>query len=420
MQLNMNVNIGYLARVEGEAAVRFEIKDRRLQRLSLNIWEPPRFFEGFMVGRHYSEVPDIVARICGICPISHMTTAIRALEKALGFTPPPATTALQKVMALGQILASHLVHLHMLALPDFHGMHSSMEMLPDYQVELKRFIRMKNLANELNAVLGGRALHPVAMTVAGFTKPPPQKAVDDLVGRLDGIKADAREILKMIAALEVPSLRNEAEYVVIANENEYAIHEGRLLSNRGLDAPEEAYADYFREEQVSYANTKRTVIKGRGALMVGALARFNLKSKRLHPEAAQVVAELGLRPPLYNPFCNNLAQAVEILHCICECQKLLQNLPDGPVWAEIKPREGEGSALTEAPRGLLRHYYALNRRGEVERADIVTPTAHNFLGLEDNLRRLIEADIDAPEGDISHHCEMLVRAYDPCFSCSVH
>lgn len=237
MQHNMNVNIGYLSRVEGEAAVRFEIKDRRLRQLTVNIWEPPRFFEGFMVGRHYSEVPDIVARICGICPISHMTTAIRALEKALGILPSPATVSLQKVMALGQIVASHLVHLHMLALPDFHGMHSSAEMLPDFQAELNRFMRMKNVVNDLNAVLGGRALHPIAMTVGGFTKAPTQRTVADLIDRLAGIKADAKEVLKMIAALEVPPLRNEAEYVSIANENEYAIHEGACSPTKAWTHP---------------------------------------------------------------------------------------------------------------------------------------------------------------------------------------
>jgi sulfhydrogenase subunit alpha len=416
----MKININYLARVEGEAAVRFEIKDRRLLRLHVNIWEPPRFFEGFLVGRQYDEVPDIVARICGICPISHMTTAIRALEKALGITPPPATVSLQKVMALSQLVASHLVHLYMLALPDYHDLPSSAAMMPAFQAELARFVRMKEVVNNVNAVLGGRALHPVAMTVAGFTRPPTRKTMDELVRQLDGIRQDALETLKMIAALEVPPLHNKAEYVALAADGEYAINRGRLLSDRGLDAAEDAYPDHFAEEQVAYANAKRTVVRGRGALMVGALARFNLNSSVLHPDAAEAAAEIGLVPPVHNPFNNNLAQAIEIIHGISECMDILRTLPADAPWTDIRPRQGEGHALTEAPRGLLRHYYALNRRGEVVCADIVTPTAHNFLGLEENLRRLIESDIDAPPEEISRRCAMLVRAYDPCFSCSVH
>ena len=416
----MKVDIDYVARVEGEAAVHFEINDRQLQKLQVNIWEPPRFFEGFLQGRQFDEVPDIVARICGICPISHMTTAIRALEKALGITAPPATVALRKVMALSQLVASHLVHLYMLALPDYHNLQSAAQMMPHLRTDLDRFVRMKEVMNSVNAVIGGRALHPVAMTVAGFTRTPPEREVAELIGRLAGIKEDARQTFRMIAALEVPALQGEAEFVALAADTEYAINRGRLISDRGLEAEEDAYADHFSEEQVDYANAKRTVIKGRGSLMVGALARLNLKSGRLHPDAARAAAEIGFEPPVHNPFYNNLAQAIEIIHGIGECLDILENFAGDAVWTDIKPREGEGSALTEAPRGLLRHYYAINRRGEVERADIVTPTAHNFLGLEENLRRLIEADIDAPEAEISRRCEMLVRAYDPCFSCSVH
>ena len=85
----MKINVHYIARVEGEGSVKFEIRDGKLRNLRLNIWEPPRFFEGFLVGRKYDEVPDIVSRICGICPVSHMTTSINALEKAMGISPSP-------------------------------------------------------------------------------------------------------------------------------------------------------------------------------------------------------------------------------------------------------------------------------------------------------------------------------------------
>jgi coenzyme F420-reducing hydrogenase alpha subunit len=323
-------------------------------------------------------------------------------------------------MALSQLVASHLVHLYMLALPDYHNLQSAAQMMPGLRTDLDRFIRMKEVMNSVNAVIGGRALHPVAMTVAGFTRKPSEREVAELIRRLTGIKEDARETLRLIAALEVPTLQGETEFIALAADKEYAIDQGRLISDQGLEAEEDAYAEHFNEEQVDYANAKRTVIKGRGSLMVGALARLNLKSRHLHPAAARAAAEIGFEPPVHNPFYNNLAQAIEIIHGISECLNILENPAGDTVWSDIKLREGEGSALTEAPRGLLRHYYAINRRGEVERADIVTPTAHNFLSLEENLRRLIEADIDAPEAELSRRCEMLVRAYDPCFSCSVH
>ncbi|MEJ2252844.1 MAG: Ni/Fe hydrogenase subunit alpha [Nitrospirota bacterium] len=416
----MKHKIAYLARVEGEAAVTFEIKDGKLSELVLNIWEPPRFFEGFLAGRTFDEVPDIVARICGICPISHMTTAIRALGKALGLEPPPQTVALQEVMALSQIAASHLVHLYMLALPDFHGMASAAELLPRFEGEVGRFLRMKEVLNDASALYGGRALHPVSMVVAGFTNPPSQDRVGDIVRRLEGIKADALETVKMVAGLPVPDLTNEAEYAALKSADRYAVNAGRLASSGGIDAPEEDYPEYIEETQVPHANAKRNMVKGRGALMVGALARTNLKFAQLHDDAKAAAAGVGFGPPADNPFLNNLAQAVEVVHVLSRMIEILATLPGGRPWVEVRPREGEGSALTEAPRGLLFHSYTLDRRGHVVRANIVTPTAHNFMGLEENLRKLIEKHAGEEKDEIALLSEMLVRAYDPCFSCSVH
>ncbi|MEJ2033051.1 MAG: Ni/Fe hydrogenase subunit alpha [Deltaproteobacteria bacterium] len=416
----MKVDLSYLARVEGEGAVSFEIRNGRLEDLRVRIWEPPRFFEGFMVGRRFDEIPDIVARICGICPISHMTTAIRAIEKALGLEVPPATAALQRIMALSQMVASHLVHLYMLALPDYHRLTSMAEMLPDFTPQLQRLLRMKEAVNGLGDALGGRALHPVGMTVNGFTRQPDRQVLGELMARLEEIKPDALETVKMIADLPVPELANTAEYVALSGISRYGINRGTLISSEGLRVQEEEYLDHFLEEQVPYAHAKRTVVKGRGAIMVGALARLNLKFDLLHPDARAAAAEAGFRPPSHNPFHNNLAQAIEVVHGISECFELLDSLPPEKPWVEVEPREGRGEALTEAPRGLLFHAYTLNSKGIVEQADLVTPTAHNFLSLEENLRRLIESRLDLEQEELSRQCAMLVRAYDPCFSCSVH
>jgi sulfhydrogenase subunit alpha len=416
----MKVEIGYLGRVEGEGGVKFEVRNGRLESLELNIWEPPRFFEGFLVGRKFDEVPDIVARICGICPISHMTTAIRAMEKALALEVPAQTVALQRLMGLSQLVASHLVHLYMLALPDYHRFGSVADMLPSFGKELQRLMRMKEVMNDIGKTFGGRALHPVAMVVAGFTKMPDRAAVSGLTGRLREIRDDALETVRMVAELEVPELAGENEFVALTGDREYGLNRGRLFSEKGMNGAEDDYSDYFAEEQVSHANAKRTVVRGRGPLMVGALARVNLNFAQLHPAAKEVADLVGFSPVSRNPFHNNLAQAIEVVHGINECIELLASLPGGRPWVEIEPRAGRGSAVTEAPRGLLHHSYTLNRQGVVEEANIVTPTSHNFLGLEENLRRLIESSIAEPREEIARKCEMLVRAYDPCFSCSVH
>jgi coenzyme F420-reducing hydrogenase alpha subunit len=416
----MKININYIARVEGEASVKVEIKDGRVKDLKLNIWEPPRFFEGFLFDRRFDEVPDIVSRICGICPVSHMTTSIRALEKALGFSPSPDIIQIRKIMALSQILASHLVHLYMLAMPDYYRLYSIADMLPRFRSEIKRLIKIKEVVNNITALFGGRALHPVVMVVGGFTNLPSRDLVGKMIKELESIKTDAQEVLKVISELPCPDLTSNSEYVSISIPSGYAVNEGSIISSNGINIKEDEYYSVFGETEVPYSNAKRTVIKGRGGLMSGALARLNLKFDMLHEEAKRAAKEIGYNVPDYNPFHNNLAQAIEIVHGISECLELLEGLPMKKAEIQIKVREGEGFAATEAPRGLLCHHYVLNRRGVVEKANIITPTAHNFLSIEENLERLVQQYISDKKEEIILKCEMLVRAYDPCFSCSVH
>jgi sulfhydrogenase subunit alpha len=416
----MKIDIDYIARVEGEASVKLNIKRGKLEDLKLHIWEPPRFFEGFLYKRRFDEVPDIVARICGICPVSHMTTSIRALETALDFNPPPEVVTIREILALSQIMASHLVHLYMLAFPDYQRVNSIAEMLPSFQSEIKRLIRIKEVVNNLTALFGGRALHPVVMVVGGFTDLPSRNMIGKMIKELESIKTDAVETLKIISQLPFPDLINKSEYFAIHNSSGYAVNEGFIISNNGIHVREEEYYSVFEETEVPYSHAKMTSVKGRGSLIVGALARLNLKFQMLHEEAKKAAEEIGFRVPDHNPFHNNIAQAIEIIHGINECIKLLEGLTLRSSGRGIKIREGEGIALTEAPRGLLCHHYVLNRRGAVEKANLITPTAHNFMSLEENLKKLVHQYIHKKEEEIVLKCEMLVRAYDPCFSCSVH
>lgn len=420
----MKINIEHLARVEGEGSVRVEIKNGEVKDLKLNIWEPPRFFEGFLVGRRLDEVPDIVARICGICPVSHMTTAIRALEKASGFAAPEETEKIRKIMALSQMLSSHLVHLYMLVLPDFRRASSAVGMLPEFKPLLERFLRMKEAANSVTALFGGRAQHPVAMVIGGFTKPPSRDETGRVIKGLDSIKADALETLLMVSGLKYPEFENEGQYAALSDGNSYAVNRGEIVSNLGLRAKEDDYGLHFEESEVPYSNAKRTVLKGSSEnplpLVVGAISRLNVNFGALHAEAKEAAGRAGLIPPFKNPFMNNFAQAVEIVHAVWEMTELLDGLSGGICLYEVKAKEGFGAAVTEAPRGLLYHRYETDGRGNIRKADIVTPTAHNFLAIETSLRRLAQENASMPKAGLSLLLEMLVRASDPCFSCSVH
>ncbi len=412
----MKVNIDYIARVEGEGSVKYEIRSGKLTSLKLNIWEPPRFFEGFLKGRKFDEAPDITARICGICPVSHMATAIRAVEKAIGFTPSDEIIRLRKIMSLSQIAASHVVHLYVLALPDYHRV----PVVTGMEREVSRLLRLKEVLNRVTGAFGGRALHPVAMMVGGFPKLPSRDTINALVDGLHSVREDVLETVTMVAGLEYPELETDAEFTALSGDSGYPITKGRISSEGGLDIDEDQYGSFFEERELVYSNAKRTVVKGRGAIMVGALARLNFNLAKMHEEAQKAAREAGFSPPVRNPYRNNMAQAIELVHCVFECIDLLGKVEGKDHYAKPEIREGSGTAVTEAPRGLLCHQYHVNRRGVVEKANIVTPTAHNFLGLEENLKKLITENIDMPQEELAFRCEMLVRAYDPCFSCSVH
>jgi coenzyme F420-reducing hydrogenase alpha subunit len=413
----MKIKMEYIARVEGEGSVELEIKDGKLKDLKLNIWEPPRFFEGFLRGRRFDEVPDIVARICGICPVSHMATSIKALEKATGFKPSPEIVNIRKIMALSQMASSHVVHLYVLALPDYRRQAMITKKM---EAEINRLIRMKEALNNVTASFGGRALHPVAMVVGGFTKAPSKDEVGVLMNGLESIREDAEETLKMASGFSCPDFEAETEYVCLSGREGYSINEGSIISNLGLMAEEDDYSMFFEETEIPYSNAKRTVVKGRGSLMVGALSRLNLNFTALHPYAKEAAGISGFRPSVKNPFMNNISQAIEIIHGISECMELLDGLTLRDFFFDVKAGEGFGSAATEAPRGLLCHQYRINRRGIVEEANIVTPTAHNFLSLEEALKKFVSENLDKPKKELILLSEMLIRAYDPCFSCSVH
>ncbi len=415
------IKVDYVARVEGEAAIRIAIGGRETETVELRIWEPPRFFEGFLVGRSYSEVPDIVARICGICPVSHMTTSIRAIEKAMGIEPSPQAILLRRLLAMSQIASSHLVHLYALVLPDYEGYPGLPSMLEKYPGVVDRLNRMRMALNGLTKLVGGgRGLHPIGTVVGGFTRIPSRGELKAARDALRNIRPDAVETLKMVADFQELDYRCEREFVTIRNEEAYAIEIGEIVSNKGLRISEDDYYDHFFEYQMPYANTKQTRLNQTDPIMVGALARVNLKYDQLLPQAEELAEQVGFIIPDFSPFHNNLAQAIEIVHGIEDCIQMIESLEPKDERPRVQVKAGEGGAITEAPRGLDYHWYRINRRGVVEKANIVTPTAHNFMMIERDMKRMVDSIADRPRKEIRRWCELLVRAYDPCFSCSVH
>ncbi len=375
---HQTIYIDYLARVEGETSLVVKVGHENVEEIKLKIFEPPRFFEGFLVGRKYDEVGDIVARICGICPISHMTTTLQAVEDAMGVIPSPQTKLLRRLMCLSQIVSSHIIHLYMLVLPDYFGYSGFLNMTAQFKKEKENFLQMKKAMNRVGEMIGGRALNPISMVVGGFTRIPSRESLLSLAEEIEKVLPMACETVHLISRLPYPKLYGNSEFVALRTDEEYALNEGRLVSSQGLDLEIHDYPQVFQEQQEEYAYAKKSFLKGRGTFMVGALARVNCKFDQFHEQTKKLAQEVNFGIPEHNPFYNNVAQSLEIYNGMLECIRLLSEISPYQEKPEAAIRPGEGIAITEAPRGILMHSYALNSHGVVEKANLVTPTSHNF------------------------------------------
>ena len=415
------IQVDALARVEGEGALYLKVKDDQVLDVRLEIYEPPRFFEGFLRGRRYEEVPDLTARICGICPVAYQMSSARALEKALGVTVSPAVRDLRHLLYCAEWIESHVLHIYMLQAPDLTGHESALELAQDAPEIVQRGLRLKRIGNTLLALLGGRSVHPVNPTVGGFYRWPDVEAIRALVPDLVwGLEA-SQETVRWAAGLNFPDLEVDYEFVALHHPQEYAILKGVVRSSVTGDLPEEDFEQGYREEHVPHSNALHSRTARGTTYMVGPLARFNLNFEQLRPRARAWAEKVGFRPPVRNPYKALFARAVEVVHAYAVALEIARTWqPDGPAHADIRPRAGEGAAITEAPRGMLYHRYRLDARGLVEDARIVPPTAQNLARMEDDLRLLAPVVLRLPHEEATLRCEHLVRAYDPCISCATH
>jgi coenzyme F420-reducing hydrogenase alpha subunit len=239
------IKVDYLARVEGEGALFVKLKGDRVTDVKLKIFEPPRMFEALLRGRHFSEVPDIVARICGICPIAYQMSAVHAIERAMGVVVDPAVRLLRRLFYCGEWIESHALHVFMLHAPDFLGYPDAIQMARDHRDLVERGLRLKKIGNRIVTLMGGREIHPVSVAVGGFYKVPTeddlQVLTDDLKWALDASLTTA----KLVASFEFPDFEQDYEFVAVSHPEEYPFNEGRVVSNKGLDIDVTEYEDYF-------------------------------------------------------------------------------------------------------------------------------------------------------------------------------
>ena len=418
----VDLSVPILARVEGEGALELVIENGAIGRLDLRIYEPPRFFEKFLEGRHVNEVPDLVARICGICPVAYQVSAVNAFESLFGVEQTPWVVAMRRLLYCGEWIESHALHVHMLALPDYFGYPSGIAMAKDYPEQIRRGLKLQGLGNEIMRLLGGRSVHPIGLKIGGFHHAPETKAVDVLRVQLEAALPEAEAMLAWLADVEVPKDQQRFTNVALRSNN-YAVEQGVLYSSVGHKLLPHQYPEHFSESHQAYSTALWSHLDGESYL-VGPLARLNLYSQ-CGGDVAYIDHLLTLcrgRFPSQTMFDSMLARALEICFAIHESIEILgQYSRPAIVNQPFNIKAGECFGWSEAPRGLLWHQYQVNEQGLITFARLVPPTSQNQARIEEDLHQsLLAFGLDQPEEDIRLHCEKVIRNYDPCISCATH
>jgi coenzyme F420-reducing hydrogenase alpha subunit len=251
-------NVKSLTRVEGLGALHIRVDDGSIEIAEFNIYEPPRFFERLLRGRGFAEVPDITARICGICPVAYQLTACQALEQAFGVEITPAITALRRLLYCGEWIQSHALHIHLLHAPDFLGYESGFTLAADRPEFVERGMRFKAIGSQIMEVVGGRAVHPVNVAVGGFYKAPSVAALRGLVPDLEWGLAASLELVREVAEFEFPAVRLPSTCVALRSDDGYPPATGRIISSDGLDIAIDDFERHFAEVQVPHSTALHT------------------------------------------------------------------------------------------------------------------------------------------------------------------
>jgi sulfhydrogenase subunit alpha len=421
MSAEREIVVDYLARVEGEGAMYLKLRGDEVLDLQFKIFEPPRFFEAFLRGRRFSEAPDITARICGICPIAYQTSACNAMESAAGVQLTGGLRDLRRLIYCGEWIESHALHVFFLHAPDFLGYESAIAMASDFPEQVAMGLRLKKIGNAIMSLLGGREIHPINVRVGGFYRVPTKRELETLVPDLEWAREAAIAATKWVSGLPFPDFERDYEFVALQHPDEYAIHEGRIVSNRGLDVAVDEWGEHFEESHVSWSNALHARRKEGGSYHLGPMARYSLNSSLLTPAAREAAAEAGLGPSCANPFRSIVVRAVEIVFACEEALRLIDGYrPPSTPFLEVEPRDVTGHGASEAPRGTLYHRYTVDSGGFINEAHIVPPTSQNQLSIEEDLRAYVPGRSGLPDDQLQWQLEQAIRCYDPCISCATH
>jgi sulfhydrogenase subunit alpha len=428
MHNNLDINVHHITRVEGHGNITVNIKNGKIEKLQWQVPEAPRFFEAMVRGHSYQDIQTIVSRICGICSITHSLAATKAVEAALGIKVSEQADKLRILMHYSEQLQSQTLHVGYLAAPDFFGTPSVVPLVARAADVVKTIVKAHRVANEWSDLIAGRTTHPVTLIPGGLTRTPTEKQLRQLQQTLKDAVPDLKKIAEAVlsVAANIPKFERPTEYVSLRQTTPptYTFYHGGITSNdnKGAALPIEKWHDVANEYVVEQSTAKWAKWH-RDAYAVGALARFNNNAELLSPMAKDAAKTFGLQKGCCNPYMNTVAQLVECFHVVETSIEIIDQLLTKGLKTEkvtSSPKTGKGSGCVEAPRGILFHEYEFDKNGKCVAADMCIPTNQNHANIQKDFEKLLPEILDQSEKDIRLKLEMLVRAYDPCISCSTH
>ncbi len=405
----------YITKIEGHGSLEIDwTPPSGASKVKLNIHEGERLFEGMLVGRTIKESHWITPRICGVCPIAHNLASLRACEDGLGIKVGKSTSLLRKLMNCAQMMQSHMLHLFFLSLPDYLGIDRGTELANKDPKSFKAALDIKEVSDEIATIVGGRNVHPTRTAIGGFHKIPSKEELEKLLEKIKKTRKSAEKALKVCADIEFPDLKVDLELV--------AQKGSKIISSKNEESSIKDYKKVITEEIKSYSTAKFGGYKGR-EMMVGSLARLYF----IDPKKVEEIKKEYALVDFQNPFHNNLAQAIELLLYHKEAEQILEKLLGQPTYdvgdsptSYVGLKSGRGIGVIEAPRGGLYHEIHFSEKGIITYANIITPTVQNLTSIEKSAEALLVQYSNKNQKEKEHLLEMLVRAYDPCITCSVH
>ena len=419
------INLNHICKIEGHAHLNLKIENNLVKQCELKASEGARFFEGLVINKNIEDIQEIVSRICGICSSAHSVASIQAIETALNIKPDEKQKIIRELLMMGERIRSHTTHLYFLSLPDYFNADSALALGKEHQSKINDALTLITLGNKIVEIFGGREMHPFLKVKESS----PKTDLSPIKQHLIDSKPTIIKTINIFKRLEYPNITRETDYLSLKEKDFYTTISGKINSSAG-SFDEQDYKKHLVENIKEYATSKFVTMTNK-PYMLGSMSRINNNHGELDPESKKhleaTLKDMKLSLPLKNPYYNLICQAIELMHSVNRSIELIDRLEkletkDHENKEAISIIERNGVSAVEAPRGTLFHEYKISPEGKITYCNIITPTAQNLNMMETDITQLVNLLLKERSGKnkIVQQIEKLIRAYDPCFSCSTH